>query len=127
MPLFTLRLEHDPRLQQRVDACYMLLQSVLINQEKIMSTLDDVLAVVQSESGQIDSMVALLGQLEEAVKGAVSGNLPADVQAKVDTIFADAKANSDKIVAALAANPAPAGKPATSTNPASPPASQPAA
>ena len=74
----------------------------------IMATLDDVLAVVTEEAGQIDSMIALITGLQKQLADALAGiTLPAQVQAKVDAIFVQAKADSDKIVQAVNANTPP--------------------
>ncbi len=92
------------------------LRQQLVNRKLryIMATLDDVLAVVTEEAGQIDSMIALMTGLQQQLADALAGiTLPAQVQAKVDAIFTQAKADSDKIVAAIAANSPPPATPET--------------
>lgn len=101
----------DRQTQQRLDLLLTLLETVIANQEKIMATLDEVLAAVNDESTQEDSIVALLQQLREQIAGLTSGTLPPDVQAKVDAIFTGLQSNKAKLAAAVAntgSNPAPA-------------------
>lgn len=76
-----------------------------------MATLDETLQAVNDESTQEDSIVTLLQQLREQITGLTSGNLPPDVQAKVDAIFTRLQDNKAKLAAAIAntgSNPAPA-------------------
>jgi len=82
---------------------------------KIMATLDEVLADVTEESTAIDSVSALIAGLQQQLKDALAGaTIPANVQTKIDAVFAQAEANKGKLAAALAANvpPAPAVPPA---------------
>ncbi len=81
--------------------------------EKIMATLDQVLADVTDESTRLDSMSALISGLKQQVADALSGTtLPPATQAKVDAIFAAAETNKGKIDAALNTNvPPPAPTP----------------
>lgn len=82
-----------------------LLKQIIANQEKIMATLDEVLAKVEQQDTALDSVRALIAglrqQLEEALSGAALS--PAN-QAKVDAIFAALDKNSAEISDALAAN-----------------------
>jgi len=70
--------------------------------EALMSTLDEIIALVTDENTKLDSVIALIdglkAQLDEALSGAV---LPPAVQAKVDAIFAAASSSAAKIVDAL--------------------------
>jgi len=77
------------------------LQQISTQLEKIMASLDETLAAVQSESTVDDSIIALLNGL--AAQIAAGGLSPAD-QAKVDQIFASATANSKKVSDAVTAN-----------------------
>ncbi len=86
-----------------------------------MATLDDILADVTAEAAGIDSLGTLITQLKEQVAGATSGNLPPDVQAKVDAIFTQAETNKAKIMAAI--NAAPGSTPPTVAAPLPPAAS----
>ena len=75
--------------------------AILANTEKIMATLDDVLADVTAETTAIGSITTLIQGLQAQI--AAAGLSPAD-QAKVDAIFADAEANKAALATALAAN-----------------------
>lgn len=119
--------EADPRLLMRLDAMHSALErlggqvaTVLKNQGVIMASLDDILADVTAESAGIDSLGVLITQLKEQITGLTSGNLPPDVQAKVDAIFTQAEANKGKIMAAINANgPAPTPAPTPAPAPSS--------
>ena len=74
---------------------------ILANEEKIMASLDDVLADVTAETTAIDSVSTMIQGLRDQIANA---GLSAADQAKVDAIFATAEANKQKISAALAAN-----------------------
>lgn len=82
-----------------------MLRIVIRNQEKIMATLDQVLAEVTEENTLIDSLSTLIDGLHTQVTDALSGTtLPAPVQAKVDAIFTAAENNKAKLTAAVKAN-----------------------
>ena len=79
----------------------------------IMASLDQVLTDVQDESTQIDALSTLTAGLKQQLADALAGvNLPPDVQAKVDAVFAGVEANKAKVVAAINANTAAASVPA---------------
>lgn len=70
--------------------------------EKIMATLDEILADVTAESTRLDSIQALLDGLRQQLKDALAGvKLPPETQAKVDAIFTMTEANKAKVDAAL--------------------------
>ncbi len=76
-------------------------------EERIMASLDETLAAVQAESTADDSIIALLQGLQQQLADALANaNLSAENQAKVDAIFAQANANSQKIAAAVNTPPA---------------------
>lgn len=100
--------EADPRLLMRLDAMHSAIERiegqvtvVLKNQGVIMATLDETLQAVNDESTQEDSIVTLLQQLREQITGLTSGNLPPDVQAKVDAVFTKLQDNKAKLAAAI--------------------------
>lgn len=73
--------------------------------EKIMATIDEVLAEVTDESTKIDGIGTLITGLKQQIADALSGaTLPPSVQSKVDAVFATLQANKGKIDAALNAN-----------------------
>lgn len=75
---------------------------VLNGLENIMATLDQVLADVKAENTQLDSLGAFIAGLKQQITDALSGaTLPADVQAKVDAVFALTEANTVKIATAM--------------------------
>lgn len=82
-----------------------MLAAVLKNQEIFMATLDEILSDVTDESTKLDSLSALISGLKQQVADALAGaNVPADVQTKIDAIFAAAESNKAKIQKALDAN-----------------------
>jgi len=80
---------------------------------RIMATLADVEAAVSAETTVTQSVVTLLGSLSQQLQDAVASNDPAQIQAVIDHINANAVALSD----AVAAN-----TPAAPVTPADPPA-----
>ena len=68
--------------------------------EKIMHSLDDTLAAVNSETTADNSIIALLQGLQAQIQ---AGGLSAADQAKVDAIFTAATANASSVNTALAA------------------------
>lgn len=81
------------------------LDAIQSNQEKIMASLDETLAVVTKEATDVGSIKAFIVGLKQQLADALANVKlsPAD-QAKVDAIFTQATANSQGIVDALAAN-----------------------
>ena len=91
------------------DAVRGMLELVLINQELMMSKIQDILEAVTKEQGQVASIGTLVQQivkletdLQTEVQSLLAGNLPPDVQAQVDQAFQIQSENA----AALAANAA---------------------
>lgn len=83
---------------------------------KIMASLDQVVQDVTDESTLEDSIITLLTNVQAQLAAILAGNLPPDVQAKVDAVFASLEANKTKLAAAVAANtPAPPPAPPTPT------------
>lgn len=75
------------------------------NQEKMMRTLDETLALVTENTDRLDSVSELVKGLRTQVADALSGlALPPQVQAKVDAIFAKAEAQRAEIDEALNTN-----------------------
>ena len=68
--------------------------------EKIMASLDETLAAVNSETTADNSIIALLQGLQAQI---TAGGLSAADQAKVDAIFTAATANANAVNTALAA------------------------
>lgn len=95
-------IELSPEVRGRLDAMSHKLDRILVNQEQIMATLDQVLSDVTDEGTRLDSLSALIDGLKKQVADALAGTtLPPPVQAKVDAIFAAAEANKGKIDTAL--------------------------
>lgn len=94
-------------------AMYLLgfLSSELIRKRKevdeIMATIQEVLDVVAATSGSADSIIVLLNGIKQQLADALAqiGGVPAEVQAKIDEVFAIAVANKAKIDEAVSANP----------------------
>ena len=73
--------------------------------EKLMATLDDILALVSDEDTKLDSVIALIDGLKKQLDDVLAGTtLPPAVQAKVDALFDKATTNAAKIVDALDTN-----------------------
>ncbi len=90
------------------------LDTVLLVLEKIMASLDDVLADVTAESTKLDSLTAFVAGLKQQLADALAGaNLPPAVQSKVDAIFAAVETNKQKVQDALDANVPPVPQSAT--------------
>jgi hypothetical protein len=83
------------------------LDAILHKLGAIMATIQQVLDTVTQEQTDIASMNTFITQLELQLAGVISGNLPPDVQAKVDQIFVTARANDAAILKAITTVPAP--------------------
>lgn len=82
--------------------------------ERIMATIDEVLADTTEESSKIDSLVVFIAGLKQQIADALAGvTLPPAVQAKVDQVFAAVEANKGRIVSAMEANTPPTPPPQT--------------
>lgn len=82
-----------------------MLRTIIRNQEKIMATLDEVLADVTAETTLIASLGTLITGLKDQLAAALADTtLPPEVQAKVDAIFAAAEANKTALANAVSAN-----------------------
>jgi hypothetical protein len=68
--------------------------------EKMMATLDQVLADVAEEATAIDGLVVFIAGLKKQIDDLKLGLSPEE-QAKVDAIFAGIEMNKGKVVAAL--------------------------
>jgi hypothetical protein len=80
--------------------------TIKTNTEKLMSSLDDDIALVQSQTTQIASIKTLITTLQQQIADALSGvTLPPAVQAKVDAVFAGLTQNSADLATALATGP----------------------
>ena len=99
----------DPALMRLASDLTMMLRGklnrIIISQEHIMATLDDIVADVTAETTAIASVATLIQGLRDQIANA--GLTPAD-QAKVDAIFAAAEANKAALATALDANVPPA-------------------
>lgn len=77
------------------------LQTLLTNMEKIMATLDDLVADVAAETTTIASLSTFIQGLQAQIG---SAGLSAADQAKVDAIFANLQSNDAALAAAMTAN-----------------------
>src|ERR1700682_5780887 len=96
---------HPPHVEARCEVMRRLdaLDPKLdLMETKIMATLDQVLADVKAENTQLDSLGAYIAGIKQQLTDALAGaKLPADVQVKVDAVFAQQEANTAKIAAAM--------------------------
>ena len=81
-------------------------------EERIVKTLDEVLAAVAPLGNKIDSLVALVGGLKQQLADALSGTLTPEQQQKVDAVFDAVAQDAAKVQAALDANAPPPVTPA---------------
>jgi len=89
-------------IQKQLDKMELLLISILKKEISIMATLDEVLAKVTEESGDIDSLIALMAGIKQQLADALAGvTLPPAVQEKIDAVFAGVQSNIDKVVTAI--------------------------
>jgi altronate dehydratase len=89
-------------LRQQLDKILGLLQDIKSQGDKIMATLDEVLAKVTEESTADDSIIVLLIGIKQQLADALTGvTLPPAVQAKVDAVFQAASDNVTKINTAI--------------------------
>jgi hypothetical protein len=126
---------HDWRSEANAKELALLrsrVEFIITRQELIMHTLDEVLAEVTNEQGEIASITTLINGLRQQVTDALAGQtIPPPVQAKVDAIFAAAVANNAAIAQALADPGQPPAPPATepaplpSAGPPNPPVAEP--
>ena len=86
-----------------------LAQAVRTLEGRIMATLDEILAEVTAQTTKIDSIDTLLDGMRQQIADliAAQGNVPAELQAKIDAVFVAAQANSAKIDTAIAENTPP--------------------
>lgn len=76
--------------------------------EKLMPTLDQVLADVEEESTKLDGLATFIAGLKQQITDALAGEkLSPAVQAKIDAVFAGVESNKTKIVSAMDANVTP--------------------
>jgi hypothetical protein len=75
------------------------LHEISEKEEQLMSTLQDILDELTVETTDIGKLTVIITNLEGQVSG-IPGLTPVQ-QTQIDTIFADVKANTDSIVAAM--------------------------
>lgn len=94
------------RLIHLVETQSGLIEQLLAQGEKIMPTLDEVLADVQSEKDEISSLTAFIAGLRQQIADALLGQgISAEAQAKIDAIFAGVEANKQAIHDAMVTPP----------------------
>lgn len=100
-------LHSDSHEDSKLDAILHKLIQLSQQGDKIMASLDEVLADVTDESTRIDSLSTLVAGIKKQLDDILAGQLPPAVQAKVDAVFAGVEANKGKVQAAIDANTAP--------------------
>lgn len=74
-------------------------------EKKLMAQIDEVISDVEEETTLEDSIITLLGSIQQQLKDALAGvTIPPAVQAKIDRAFSELEANKAKLTAALVAN-----------------------
>jgi hypothetical protein len=100
------------RFEDKLDLIVLLLcrqdariSRILRRVRKIMATIDQVLQDVTDESTLEDSIITLLTNIKAQLDAALANqNIPADVQAKIDSVFEGLEANKTKVADAIKAN-----------------------
>lgn len=72
--------------------------------EKIMHSLDDLLAAVATQKTKIDSLIQLVVSLKGQVTAVMGGTLTPSQQMRIDQVFDAVAANADEVDAAITAN-----------------------
>lgn len=96
-------------LRQVLEGQFAIKQELnLINQKllKMSATLDQLLQDVNDETTLENSLITLTQGIKAQLDAILAGNLPADVQAKVDSLFSQVEANKLALTNAIAANTA---------------------
>lgn len=98
------RNERDDQLAEAIQRINFYIGGLYRRTERIMATLDDVLARVQAQKGQIDSLAALTSGVKKKLDEALAGALTPSQQMRVDAIFNELQANSAAITDAINSN-----------------------
>lgn len=72
-----------------------------LEKEKIIATLDDLVAVASADDIKIDEVLVVLVDIKARLDAALAGELSPEQQAKVDAVFAALADNPDRIQAAI--------------------------
>lgn len=96
----TLALVQD---QSKLDHIISLLNSIIRKENEIMATLDEVVVATEEEKTVIDSLAKFMRGLQDQIAANVTG-LSAAQQAQIDSIFAQVKANTQRVADAMVAN-----------------------
>lgn len=88
------------------------LDKLVKNTETIMASIDDIASDVAAETTAIGGVSTLIQGLRDQI---AAQGIPADVQAKIDSVFAQVESNKAALAAALTANVPPAPAPAAGT------------
>ena len=88
------------RIEDRLAALQWAVQLILIKENRVMATLDDVLAETARDTEVTASAVTLLNRLTQMVQDALNTGDPAKVQAVLDQV----RGNTDALAAAVIAN-----------------------
>ena len=93
------------QINKKLNLIIALLGTVLRKERRIMATIDQVLQDVTDEGTLEDSIIALLTSVQTQLAAALANTtIPADVQAKIDSVFTGLEANKAKVAAAVTAN-----------------------
>jgi hypothetical protein len=92
---------------EKINLILQLLNHIKGKVDHIMPTLDEVLADVADEKTKIDSLTTLVAGIKKQLDDILAGQLPPEVQAKVDAVFAGVEANKAEVQASIDANTTP--------------------
>ena len=95
----------DPVFLRQVDKIISLLTQAIQKDNRIMATMDEILAKVAQETTDIGSMRVFVQGLEDQIK-AIPGMTPT-MQAQIDSVFTSVDSNDKAIVDAMKVNVAP--------------------
>lgn len=96
----------DQEAHKKLDLIIKLLTEDKERDQKEMANIDEILAEVSAQTSKIDGIDALMDGMRKQIADLIAsqGNIPEELQQKIDAVFATAKQNSDKIDAAIAEN-----------------------
>jgi hypothetical protein len=93
------------KINKKLDLIIHLLNELKRKDRRIMASIDDVLAGVTELDTQEDSLIALTRNIKALLDAALANQgIPADVQEKIDEVFAKVEANKEQVVAAINEN-----------------------
>lgn len=92
----------QPDVTKKLDRIIMLLTSILLKENAVMASIQEVIAATEQQKTVLDSLVTFVQGLKDQI-----ANLPGittALQAQIDQIFANVQANTQEAADAMVAN-----------------------